>query len=298
MPLSIRPLHPVFAGEVEGVDCRRPLDGEEVAAIKAGMDEYAVLVFPGQELTDAEQIAFTRHFGELEGYNTAGHIRRREDHRLGPGIADFSNLDKSGALMSVEDRVWFFKLADRLWHSDSSFRPVPAKYSLLSGRVVPSWGANTEFADMRAAYDALDDRSKAEVEDLVCEHSLMHSREAIGFTELTLEEIEAFRPVRQPLVRTHPASGRKSLFLAAHAGAIVGWTIPEARMFLRDLIEHATQRKFVYSHQWRPNDLVMWDNRTTMHRARRFDHREVRDVRRTTLAGDAPLIEQPPDASV
>ncbi|HUC72015.1 MAG TPA: TauD/TfdA family dioxygenase [Stellaceae bacterium] len=298
MPLSIRPLHPVFVAEVAGIDCRRPLDGEEVAAIEAGMDEYAVLVFPGQELTDAEQIAFTRHFGELEGYNTAGHIRRREDHRLGPGIADFSNLDKSGALMSVEDRVWFFKLADRLWHSDSSFRPVPAKYSLLSGRVVPSWGANTEFADMRAAYDALDDRSKAEVEDLVCEHSLMHSREAIGFTELMPEEIEAFRPVRQPLVRTHPASGRKSLFLAAHAGAIVGWTIPEARMFLRDLIEHATQRKFVYSHQWRPNDLVMWDNRTTMHRARRFDHREVRDVRRTTLAGDAPLIEQPPDASV
>jgi alpha-ketoglutarate-dependent 2,4-dichlorophenoxyacetate dioxygenase len=298
MPLSIRPLHPVFVAEVAGIDCRRPLGREEVAAIEAGMDEYAVLVFPGQELTDAEQIAFTRHFGELEGYNTAGHIRRREDHRLGPGIADFSNLDKSGALMSVENRVWFFKLADRLWHSDSSFRPVPAKYSLLSGRVVPSWGANTEFADMRAAYDALDDRSKAEVEDLVCEHSLMHSREAIGFTELTPDEIEAFRPVRQPLVRTHPASGRKSLFLAAHAGAIVGWTIPEARMFLRDLIEHATQRKFVYSHQWRPNDLVMWDNRTTMHRARRFDHREVRDVRRTTLAGDAPLIEQPPDASV
>ena len=133
MPLSIRPLHPVFVAEVAGIDCRRPLDGEEVAAIEAGMDEYAVLVFPGQELTDAEQIAFTRHFGELEGYNTAGHIRRREDHRLGPGIADFSNLDKSGALMSVEDRVWFFKLADRLWHSDSSFRPVPAKYSLLSG---------------------------------------------------------------------------------------------------------------------------------------------------------------------
>jgi alpha-ketoglutarate-dependent 2,4-dichlorophenoxyacetate dioxygenase len=298
MPLSIRPLHPVFVAEVAGIDCRRPLDCEEVAAIEAGMDEFAVLVFPEQELTDAEQIEFTLHFGELERNARAGHIRKHEDHRLGPGIADFSNLDKSGALMSAEDRVWFFKLADRLWHSDSSFRPVPAKYSLLSGRVIPSWGANTEFADMRAAYDALDDRSKAEVEDLVCEHSLMHSREAIGFTELTLEEIEAFRPVRQPLVRAHPASGRKSLFLAAHAGAIVGWTIPEARMFLRDLIEHATQRKFVYSHQWRPNDLVMWDNRTTMHRARRFDHREVRDVRRTTLAGDAPLIEQPPDASV
>jgi alpha-ketoglutarate-dependent 2,4-dichlorophenoxyacetate dioxygenase len=295
MQLSIRPLHPVFAGEVAGVDCRNPLAREEVAAIEAGMDEYAVLVFRDQKLTDAEQIAFTRHFGELEQHATAGHVRKREDQRLGPGIADLSNLDKGGGIMSVEDRVWFFKLGDRLWHSDSSFRPVPAKYSLLSGRVVPSSGGNTEFADMRAAYDALDGRTKAEIEDLVCEHSLIYSREVIGFTQLTPEEVEAFRPVRQRLVRTHPSSGRKSLFLAAHAGAILGWTIPEARTFLRDLTEHATQREFVYSHQWRPDDLVAWDNRSTMHRARRFDHSEVRDVRRTTLAGDAPTIAQPMD---
>jgi len=292
MPVAINPLHPVFAGEAEGVDCGCPLEPEAVAAIEAGMDQYAVLVFRDQKLTDAEQIAFTRHFGELEQNARAGHVRKPEDHRLGPGIADFSNLDKSGAIMSPEDRVWFFKLADRLWHSDSSFRPIPAKYSMLSGRVLPSWGANTEFADMRAAYDALDDRTKAEVEDLICEHSLIYSREVIGFTELTEEEIEAFRPVCQPLVRTHPLSGRKSLFLAAHAGAIIGWTKPEARMFLRDLMEHATQREFVYSHVWRPNDLVVWDNRTTMHRARRFDHNEVRDVRRTTLAGDAVTIAQ------
>jgi alpha-ketoglutarate-dependent 2,4-dichlorophenoxyacetate dioxygenase len=293
MELSTRPLHPVFVAEVTGLDCRRPLGSDTLAAIERAMDEYAVLVFPGQDLTDSEQIAFTRHFGELERYNTPGHISKREDSRLGPGMADFSNLDKSGAIMSIEDRVWFFKLADRLWHSDSSFRPVPAKYSLLSGRIIPSWGANTEFADMRAAYDALDDRTKGEIENLVCEHSLVYSREAIGFTQLTPDETEAFRPMRQPLVRTHPVTKRKSLFLAAHAGAIVGWTIPEARMFLRDLTEHSTQREFVYSHVWRPNDLLMWDNRSTMHRARRFDHREVRDVRRTTLAGDGPLIEQP-----
>jgi alpha-ketoglutarate-dependent 2,4-dichlorophenoxyacetate dioxygenase len=293
MPVSISPLHPVFVGEVAGIDCRRPLRQEEVATIEAGMDQYSVLVFREQNITDEQQIAFTRHFGELEGYSSPGHIRRRAEQRLGPGIADFSNLDKDGRIMSAEDRVWFFKLGDRLWHSDSSFRPIPAKYSLLSGRVIPSWGANTEFADMRAAYDALDARSKAEIEDLVCEHSLIYSREAIGFTDLTPEEITAFRPVHQPLVRTHPASGRKSLFLAAHAGAIVGWTIPEARMFLHDLTEHATQREFVYSHAWRPYDLVMWDNRATMHRARRFDHNEVRDVRRTTLAGDTPLMAQP-----
>jgi alpha-ketoglutarate-dependent 2,4-dichlorophenoxyacetate dioxygenase len=256
------------------------------------MDEHAVLVFRDQAMTDEEQLAFTRRFGDLENYSTGGHIRKRTDSRLGPNIADFSNLDRNGRIISAEDRVWFFKLGDRLWHSDSSFRPIPAKYSLLSGRVLPSWGANTEFADMRAAYDALDERTRAEVEDLICEHSLIYSREAIGFTELTADEREAFKPVRQRLVRTHPMTGRKSLFLSSHAGAIVGWTIPEARVFLRDLTEHATQREFVYSHEWRLNDLVIWDNRTTMHRARRFDRNEVRDVRRTTLAGDVATIEQ------
>jgi len=293
MPVSIRPLHPVFIGEVTGVDCRRPLGPAEVAAITAGMNQYAVLVFREQDIADAEQIAFTRHFGELESYATPGHIRTREEQRLGPGMADFSNLDKDGRIMSAEDRVWFFKLGDRLWHSDSSFRPVPAKYSLLSARLLPSWGGNTEFADMRAAYDALDPRGKAEIEDLVCEHSLIYSRQAIGFTDLAPEELAAFKPVRQRLVRSHPVSGRKSLFLAAHAGAIEGWTVPEARMFLRDLTEHATRPEFVYSHPWRPGDLVMWDNRQVMHRARRFDDRnEIRDMRRTTLAGDAPTIEQ------
>jgi alpha-ketoglutarate-dependent 2,4-dichlorophenoxyacetate dioxygenase len=299
MPISIRalrPSYPAFAGEVSGIDITRPIGREEITAIEAGMDDYAVLVFRGQDLTDEQQLAFTLNFGVLERYKTPGHVRKREDNRLGPGIADFSNLDKHGNIMSPEDRVWFFKLGDHLWHSDSSFRPVPAKYSLLSGRIIPSWGANTEFADMRGAYDALDARTKAEVEDLICEHSLIYSREVIGFTDLTPEEIAAFRPVRQRLVRTHPVTGRKSLFLSAHAGAIVGWTVPEARMFLRDLTEHATQREFVYSHAWRPRDLVMWDNRATMHRARRFDRNEVRDVRRTTLAGNAPTVEQEPVA--
>jgi alpha-ketoglutarate-dependent 2,4-dichlorophenoxyacetate dioxygenase len=296
MTISIRPLHPVFVGEVDGIDCRHPLRPDEVAAIEAGMDRYAVLVFRDQPITDDEQLAFTRHFGELEAYQTPGHIRRRAAQRLGPGMADFSNLDKDGNIIAGDDRVWFFKLADRLWHSDSSFRPVPAKYSLLSARILPSWGGNTEFADMRAAYDALDARTTAEIENLVCEHSLIYSRQAIGFTDLSPEEMAAFRPVRQRLVRTHPVTGRKSLFLAAHAGAIEGWTVPEARMFLRDLTEHATQPEFVYSHAWRPGDLVMWDNRQTMHRARRFDDRnEIRDMRRTTLAGNRPTIEQAAD---
>jgi alpha-ketoglutarate-dependent 2,4-dichlorophenoxyacetate dioxygenase len=165
---------------------------------------------------------------------------------------------------------------------------VPAKYSILSGRVVATSGGNTEFADMRAAYDALDDHTRAEVEDLVCEHSLIYSRGALGFDELTAEEKAMFAPVRQRLVRTHPKTGRKSLYLSSHAGSIVGWPVPEARAFLRDLNEHATQPRFVYVHRWQPFDLVMWDNRQTMHRVRRFDAAQVRDMRRTTVAGDGP----------
>ncbi|MCX7382969.1 MAG: TauD/TfdA family dioxygenase [Alphaproteobacteria bacterium] len=293
MTVSIRQIHPSFAGEVTGVDCTQPLSAGDVAAIQAGMDHYGVLVFRDQPVNDDQQLAFTLHFGKLEAYNTAGHIKKKDDSRgLGAGIADFSNLDKSGNIISEQDRIWFFKLGDRLWHSDSSFRPVPAGYSLLSGRTIPTWGANTEFADMRGAYDALDDRTKAEIEDLICEHSLIFSREAIGFTDLTPEERAAFTPVRQRLVRIQERTGRRSLFLSSHAGTILGWTIPEARMFLRDLTEFATREQFVYSHPWHVGDLVIWDNRTTMHRARRFDRNEVRDVRRTTLAGHAATAEQ------
>jgi len=290
--VTIKPLHPVFAGEVSGVDLRQPISRADAKAIDDGMNRYAVLVFHGQDITDEQQIAFSKNFGALEVSSRPGTIRKATDNRLGAGIADLSNLDKHGKVISADDRNWFFKLGDRLWHSDSSFREVPAKYSMLSGRVLPSWGGNTEFADMRAAYDALDARTKAEIEDLVCEHSLLHSRGAIGFTEFTPEEIANFRPVRQRLVRVHPATGRKSLFLSSHAGAIEGWSIPEARTFLRELTEHATQREFVHAHVWKQYDLVIWDNRRTMHRACRFDRNEVRDMRRTTLAGDAPTVEQ------
>ena len=292
MAVTIKPLTPGFAGEVSGVDITKPLSREEVAAIDQGMNRYGVLVFHGQNVTDEQQIAFSKNFGDLEAKDRPGNIRKDSESRLGAGIGDLSNLDKNGKIISADDRQWFFKLGDRLWHSDSSYRVIPAKYSLLSGRVVPEWGGNTEFADMRAAYDALDARTKAEIEDLVCEHSLIHSRGSIGFTNFTPEELEGFRPVRQRLIRIHPDTGRKSLFLSAHAGAIEGWTIPEARSFLRDLTEHATQREFVYSHRWRQYDLVIWDNRATMHRARRFDRNEIRDMRRTTLGGDAPTIAQ------
>jgi alpha-ketoglutarate-dependent 2,4-dichlorophenoxyacetate dioxygenase len=205
---------------------------------------------------------------------------------------DVSNLGKDGKPLSLDSRQRMFNLGNMLWHSDSSFRAVPAKYSLLSARVVNPKGGDTEFADMRAAYDALDDDTKREIESLVCEHSLMYSRGSLGFGEFSEEEKQMFKPVRQRLVRTHPVTGRKSLYLSSHAGAILGMPTPYARILLRDLTEHATQPKFVYAHKWKPFDLVMWDNRQTMHRGRRYDEAQPRDVRRTTVAGDAPTVAQ------
>ena len=259
------------------------------------MDQYAVLVFRDQRISDEQQLAFTRQFGKLESYATPGHIKPASESRLARGMADFSNLDRDGRIMSEQDRVWFFKLADRLWHSDSSFKPVPAKYSLLSARVIPSAGGNTEFADMRAAYDALDDATKAQIENLITEHSTAYSREIIGFPKENYgaHNQDKLRPVRHRLVRIHPVTGRKSLYLSAHIGTIVGWPVPEARAFIRDLTEHATQPQFTHAHQWRVNDLVIWDNRTTMHRARRYkDLHEIRDLHRTTIRGDAPTAPQ------
>ncbi len=291
MPVSICPIHPVFVGEVSGIDLTRPLTREEVVALEAGMDQYAVLVFHGQRIDNDQQMAFTRNFGDIEPAR-GGNITRPDQQRLPPGMNDVSNLGQDNQPLARDDRRRLFNLANQLWHSDSSFRAVPAKYSILSCRLPCSVGGNTEFADMRAAYDALDARTKTEIEDLVCEHSLIYSRGTLGFTELTDEERAAFRPVRQRLVRTHPVTGRKSLYLSSHIGTIIGWLRPESLSLIRDLTEHATQPRFVYAHQWRQWDIVMWDNRQTMHRVRRFNETEPRDMRRTTVAGDAPTVEQ------
>ena len=292
MSIKITPLHPVFAGEITGVDATRPLSREMEAAIEAGMDRYAVLVFRDQRLSDEQQLAFSQSFGALEETNGTG-ISKPGEQRLHPAFADVSNLDKDNQILARDNRRRLYSLGNMLWHSDSSFKPVPAKYSILSGRVVAASGGETEFADMRAAYDALDDATKAELEPLVCEHSLIYSRETLGFGDLSEAERATMRPVRQALVRLHPGSGRKSLYLASHIGTIIGWPMPEARAFIRDLTEHATQRRFVYAHHWRPFDLVMWDNRAAMHRVRRYDSRQVRDMRRTTVAGTALTAEQP-----
>ena len=291
MSITMRQVGPCFAAEVEGLDLRRPLTPDEVAAVHDGMDRYAVLVFHDQRITDEEQLAFTRSLGDIE-HSIGTSLRPLTDARLPTTFADVSNLDKDHKVFARDDRPRLFGLGNRLWHSDSSFKVVPAKYSLLSARSIPSKGGNTEYADMRAGYDALDEETKAEVEGLVCEHSQIFSRSILGFTDFTDEERERFRPVRQCLVRTHPVTKRRSLYLSSHAGGIVGWPVPEARSFLRDLVEHATQRPFVYAHKWTVGDLVMWDNRQTMHRARPFPANEPRDMRRTTLMGDGPTAEQ------
>jgi len=291
MAISVRQIHPVFVGEVSGIDIAKPLSPDEVSAIEAGMDRYAVLVFHDQKITDEQQMAFSQNFGNLEDAR-GGNITKPEDKRLQAGMNDVSNLGRDGEPLPRESRIRLFNLGNMLWHSDSSFRAIPAKYSLLSARVVNPVGGNTEFADMRAGYDTLDPGTKAQITDLICEHSLMYSRGSLGMLEYSDEERAMFRPVRQSLVRTHPVSERKSLYLSSHAGDIIGMPTPEARILLRELNEHATQPKFVYVHTWRPWDLVMWDNRQVMHRVRRYDESQPRDMRRTTVSGDTPTTAQ------
>ena len=292
MPMQIRPLTTHIGAEVEGIDLREPLSPAQAEQIHAGMDRHAVLVFHNQPLTNEQHLAFTTGLGPLETERTNSMRAAAGDLRLPPMFNDVSNLDRNNRPMGPDDRRRLFAIGNRLWHSDSSFKVVPAKYSLLRALRIPSKGGNTEFAHMGAAYEALDDETKALIEDLVCEHSQLFSRDTIGFREFTPEERERFKPVRQRLVRTLARTGRKSIYLSSHAGTILGWALPEARLLLRDLNEHATQRELVYSHKWQVDDLVMWDNRQTMHRGRAFPANEARDVRRTTVAGDAPTVEQ------
>jgi alpha-ketoglutarate-dependent 2,4-dichlorophenoxyacetate dioxygenase len=291
MSVTISELTPGFMGEVSDLDITQPLTRAQVAELESGMDRYAVLVYHDQRFTDEQQKAFSVNFGLLE-QTAGGNVTKDADRRLDPEMADVSNLGADHRPLARDDRRRLFNLGNQLWHSDSSFRAVPAKYSLLSGRIVVDTGGNTEFADMRAAYDVLDSGTKAEIEDLICEHSLIYSRGTLGFADLSDDEKQMFKPVRQRLVRTHPVTGRKSLYLSSHIGTIVGWPVPEARALIRDLTEHAVQPRFTYAHKWRQYDFVMWDNRSTMHRVRRFDETRVRDMRRTTVAGDSVTVEQ------
>ena len=288
--LEITQRHPLFVGEVRGVDLRHPLDPETLDEVVAAADKHAVLVFPDQAIDDAQQLAFSERLGPLE--STIKVHRPGHKTRLDPRVSDISNLDETGAVVADTDWLRLRGLANRLWHTDSSFKPTPAKYSLLSARAIPPEGGETEFADLRAAYDALPDATKRQLEGLVAMHSIIYSRETIGFMDFSEEERAALKAVPQVIVRRHPGSGRMTLYLASHAHEIHGMSTPDARLLLRDLIEHATQREFVYTHQWRVGDLVMWDDRCTMHRAREHDNAHPRDMHRTTVSDVAPTLEQ------
>jgi alpha-ketoglutarate-dependent 2,4-dichlorophenoxyacetate dioxygenase len=290
--LTFRKLHPCFVAEVSPVDLRGVHDSETLAQIRAGMDEYAVLVFRDQPFADDEQLAFAQRLdGEL---HTKLGISALQKNRLGnEALGDISNLDESGEIMQSDNRRRMYGLGNRLWHTDASFQDPPGRYSMLSARVVPPVDADTEFADMRAAYDALPEEEKKRLEGLRVHHSIAYSRQALGF-EFSQGEQDALPGAIHPLVRTIPRSHRRSLYVASHASRIIEWPVPEGRLLLRDLIEHATQPEFVYRHAWRVGDLVIWDNRATMHRARPFDdtkyRRELRRVTTLDIAEPAPVV--------
>jgi alpha-ketoglutarate-dependent 2,4-dichlorophenoxyacetate dioxygenase len=279
------PLHPVFAAEARGLDIRRPLARDAVREIHDGMNRFAVLVFRGQSLTQDEQIAFTRQFGELDiGFRrvtTAG--GPLPPHRFSyQELADISNVGLDGSVAARESRKIVANIANQLWHADSSFQHPRARYSMLHAVVVPAKGGETEFCDERNAYDRLDEDAKARLEGLVAEHFALHSRFLLGDTDYSEAQVKAIQPVRWPIVQTHAGSGRKHLYIGAHARAIDGMTVAEARMLLMDLLEHATQREFLYRHRWQPSDLVIWDNRCVLHRGRAYDLSERRELRRST----------------
>ncbi|HEU0215765.1 MAG TPA: TauD/TfdA family dioxygenase [Stellaceae bacterium] len=284
MTLAFTPLHPVFAARADGIDLRDRIGDTTVREIDAALERYAVLVFRDQQLSQDEQLAFTARFGRMD---PGRHLAVRQHRRVRPEFADVSNLDEDGRVADRNHRRILSNMATRLWHTDSSYKQPAAKFSLLYCSAIPDWGGETEFADMRAAYDALPDRLREEAEGRSAEHYVHHSRAMLGFAPSDDEIAGAIPPVTWPLVRAHAGSGRKLLYIGAHATHVVGLSLPEGRVLLSDLLEHATQRQFVYRHEWRPGDLVMWDNRAVLHRGRRYDLAQRRDMRRSTVEDEA-----------
>jgi alpha-ketoglutarate-dependent 2,4-dichlorophenoxyacetate dioxygenase len=294
MTIAFEPIHPHIGATVSGVDVSRPLDAATLDALWRAIDRHAVLVFHDQAISDEELRNFAARFGELEiGRSAARGGRRRLKF---PEIGDISNLDEDNRLRARDDRRRLDSLGNRLWHTDASYMPVPVVLGMLFAVEVPPaspfGGGETEFADMRAAYDALSEAQKAAIDGLVVEHDVFWSRGQIGFTEFPPGERKQYPPSRQRLVRRHPGSGRKTLYLSAHASHIVGWPVPEGRLLLADLTEHAIQRQFVYSHKWQKGDLVIWDNRDTMHRGRPHDEAHPRDLRRATTLDVGSTLDE------
>ena len=294
MIIKTREQFPDFVGFISDVDLKTSLSDLLIKEIDDAINKYAVLVFKDQNINNEDQVRFTQYFGEIEASGKTSNITKASDRRLPTELADVSNLDKDNNPFTVNDPRRIFNLGNRLWHTDSSFKSVPAKYSLLSGRNISKEGGNTEFGDMRAAYDNLDVKDKNKIEEMICEHSLIYSRQRLGFDmvkELSSEQIKNFDPVEQPLVRQNKLTNRKTIFLSSHIGKIKNWIRPDSMCFIDDLIEYATKDEFIYVHKWVQNDLIIWDNRQTMHRARAYDDlTEHRDMRRTTVLGEEKLL--------
>jgi alpha-ketoglutarate-dependent 2,4-dichlorophenoxyacetate dioxygenase len=277
--LHLKPLQP-FAAEATGIDLREPLTPAQIKAVEEAMDQHAVLVFRDQNLSQTQQIEFAKSLGPLD----MG-LRKLKGgpHRLEYAeLADISNVKVDGEVADRAHAKIVGNVANQLWHSDSSFQKPRAKYSMLSAVTVPVFGGETEFADLRMAWDDLPDWRQRQVEGLRAVHYALHSRFLLGDTQYTEEQRQAIPPAIWPLVQTDPRTGRKILFVGIHACEIEGMTLAEGRMLLLDLMEHATQRQFVYQHHWQVGDLVMWDNTSTVHRGRWFDFTERRELRRAT----------------
>jgi alpha-ketoglutarate-dependent 2,4-dichlorophenoxyacetate dioxygenase len=291
MAITVCPVTQSFAAEIGDVDLAKPLAPDDLAAIKDAFATYAVLIFPEQQLSQDQHLDFARNFGPLE--TTIAVFRKDAKLRLPPQLSDVSNLSPDNEVWGADTRQRMFQMGNRLWHTDSSFKRLPARASLLYARSIAPVGGHTEFADERAAYDALPDATRRRLDRLVAEHSIFTSRARLGYTDFSDEERQSMPPVPQVLVRTIPESGRKSLYLASHAGRIFGLPDAEGRALIEELIAHATQRQFVYTHRWRVRDLVIWDNRSTMHRGTDFDDlRWKRDVQRATVSDVANTCEQ------
>jgi alpha-ketoglutarate-dependent 2,4-dichlorophenoxyacetate dioxygenase len=281
MSLKLQALHPYFVAEASGIDLTQPLSSVDVKAINAAMNQYAVLVWKNQPLSEAQQIAFSESFGPLDiGLKR---VFKRKERLSDERLIDISNVDLDGQVHRRDSPKNLSSFANQLWHSDSSFMSPRAAYSMLHALVIPSEGGNTEFCDLRAAYDALPEQLKEDIKDLSAEHYALHTRILLGDDAYTDEQKKAIPPAVWPLVMTHSGSQRPVLFVGVHAHRIIGWPVAEARIFLSELLEHATQRQFVYAHEWSVGDLVMWDNRSTLHRGRRYDLTQRRELRRTTF---------------
>ena len=287
MIISIKPFGDDFATEITGLNIYEPIDDATRDEVISALDRYATVVIRGDPVSEQAQINFALRFGALDTIN--GVLTTDIKRRVRPELTDVSNMDAGQSLLDLEDRRRLFNLGNRLWHTDSSFKRVAAMYSMLHAHTIVPDGGETQICDLRAAYDALDEKMKLQITEMVAVHSIYTSRAILGFDDFSEEERLALPPICRPLVREHPGSRRKTLFLASHAGQILGLTMAEGRLLIRELMEHATQREFVYTHNWRVGDLLIWDNRCTMHRVRPFNEALYkRDMRRATVMETKP----------